>query len=95
MKVSRDEIIRTRKILLRVMDSFIRENIDEDVVIDVWLTCGLEDGWDDDILTEYASDDDSWNDCVKAFQKCCNYKIREIDKFKECYYNIFTKLKER
>ena len=74
MKVSRDEIIRTRKILLKSMDEFVRENIDEDIVIDVWLTCGLEDGWDDDTLTEYASDDDSWNDCVNAFQKCCNYK---------------------
>ena len=71
MKVSRDEIIRTRKILLKSMDEFVRENIDEDIVIDVWLACGLEDGWDDDILTEYASEDDSWNDCVNAFQKCC------------------------
>ena len=95
MKVSRGEIIRTRKILLKSMDAFVRENIDEDIVIDVWLACGLEDGWDDDILTEYASDDDSWNDCINAFQKCCNYKKREVDEFKEYCYNIFTKLKER
>lgn len=54
MKVSRNEMVRIRKNLLRQMDTFIRENISEDVVIDVWLACGLEDGWDDEILTEYA-----------------------------------------
>ena len=37
MKVSRNEMIRIRKNLLRQMDTFIRENISEDVVIDVWL----------------------------------------------------------
>ena len=57
MKVSRNEMIRIRKNLLRQMDTFIRENINEDIVIDVWLACGLEDGWDDEILTEYASTD--------------------------------------
>lgn len=35
MKVSRNEMIRIRKNLLRQMDTFIRENISEDVVIDV------------------------------------------------------------
>ena len=71
MKVSRNEMIRIRKNLLRQMDTFIRENISENVVIDVWLVCGLEDGWDDDILTEYASDEDLWLSCVNAFKACC------------------------
>ena len=71
MKVSRNEMIRIRKNLLRQMDTFIRENISEDVVIDVWLACGLEDGWDEEILTEYASTDELWNDCINAFRKCC------------------------
>ena len=44
MKVSRNEMIRIRKNLLRQMDAFIRENISEDIVIDIWLACGLEDG---------------------------------------------------
>lgn len=43
MKVSRNEMIRIRKNLLRQMDAFLRENVNEDVVIDVWLSCGLED----------------------------------------------------
>ncbi len=71
MKVSRNEMIRIRKNLLKQMDTFIRENISEDVVIDVWLTCGLEDGWDEEILAEYASNDDLWNDCINACHKCC------------------------
>ena len=57
MKVSRNEMIRIRKNLLKQMDTFVRENISEDVVIDVWLAYGLEDGWDEEILTEYASTD--------------------------------------
>lgn len=35
MKVSRNEMIKIRKNLLRQMDAFLRENISEDVVIDV------------------------------------------------------------
>ena len=71
MKVSKNEMIRTRKNLLRQMDTFIRENISEDVVIDVWFACGLEDGWDEGILTQYASIDGLWNDCINACHKCC------------------------
>lgn len=71
MEVSRNEIIAIRKNLLRQMDTFIRENISEDVVIDVWFACGLEDGWNDAILTEYASIDGLWNDCINACRECC------------------------
>lgn len=71
MTVSINEMIRIRKNLLRQMDTFIRENISEDVVIDVWLACGLEDGWDEGILTEYASIDKLWNDCINTFRECC------------------------
>lgn len=71
MKVSRNEIIKTRKNLLKQMDTFIRENIDEDIVIDIWLAYGLEDEWDEEILTEYASNDGLWNDCVNACRRCC------------------------
>lgn len=71
MNVSRKEIVRIRKNLLRQMDVFIRENISEDIVIDVWFTCGLEDGWDERILTQYANDDDAWNDCINACRRCC------------------------
>lgn len=71
MEASRNEIIETRKNLLKKMDTFLKENIREDVVMDLWFAYGLEDGWDDDILTKYANDDDSWNDCIKIFRKCC------------------------
>lgn len=71
MEVSRNEMIETRKNLLKKMDAFLKENIREDVVMDLWFAYGLEDGWDDDILAQYANDDESWNDCVKIFRKCC------------------------
>ena len=71
MKVSRNEMIRIRKNLLKQMDTFIRENISEDVVIDVWLACGIEDVWNAEVLREYASTDGLWNDCINACRKCC------------------------
>lgn len=71
MEFSRDEIIEIKKYYLRRMNSFIRKYISEDIVIDVWFTCGLEDGWDERILTQYANDDDAWNDCINACRRCC------------------------
>lgn len=71
MKVSRKEMIRIRKNLLKEMDNYLRANVDENLVIDIWFAVGLEDGWDDDILTEYASDEDLWMSCVNAFRACC------------------------
>lgn len=36
MEVSRNEMIETRKNLLKKMDVFLKENIREDVVMDLW-----------------------------------------------------------
>lgn len=85
MEVLRKEMIRIRMYLLRQMDTFIRENIREDVVIDLWFAYGLEDGWDEDILVEYASDDKLWNDCINVFCKCC--KIEGILKYDDEFWN--------
>lgn len=71
MKVSRNEMIRIRKNLLKQMDEYLRSNVDESVVEYIWLAVGLEDGWDENILTEYAEDDELWLDCVNAFKACC------------------------
>ena len=70
MTVTREEMVRTRMELLVQMDSYARDNFDEDIVIDVWLATGLEDGWDDNILRDYAEDDDLWTDCCKTFNIC-------------------------
>lgn len=72
MKVSRKEFVNIRKSLLKQMDNYIKENVDEEICISLWFATGLEDGWDDEILTEYASDDELWNDCIKTFDKCVN-----------------------
>lgn len=71
MKVSRNEMVRIRKNLLREMDEYLRDNIDESIVEYIWFAVGLEDGWDENILTEYAEDDELWLGCVKAFKSCC------------------------
>lgn len=71
MKVSREKLVEIRMYLLGQMDSFLKNNVSEDTVVAIWWTYGLEDGYDNDILKEYASDEELWNDCVSAFRKCC------------------------
>lgn len=70
MEFSRDEIIEIKKYYLRRMNSFIRKYISEDVITNVWLSL-FKDGWDERILTQYANDDDAWNDCINACRRCC------------------------
>ena len=70
MKVSRNETIRIRKNLLREMDDYLRSNVNESTVEYIQFAVGLEDGWDENILTEYAEDDELRLDCVKAFKSC-------------------------
>lgn len=71
MKVSRNELVKIRVHLLEQMDIFLKNNVNEETVVNIWFTYGLEDGYDNDILLEYASDEELWDDCISAFRKCC------------------------
>lgn len=70
MTVTREELTRIKMYLLQEMDKYIFDNISEENA-EVWYAEGLEDGYDDDILREYAESEEQWNDCIKAFAKCC------------------------
>lgn len=67
MKVTREELIETRMNLLKQMDLFVRNNFDEDIILDIWLVYGLKEGWDDYIIQLYAEDESAWLDCCNAF----------------------------
>ena len=47
------------------------ETVGDEDVIDYWLTYGVPDEADDDILNEIASDEDNWLSIVTAFSECC------------------------
>lgn len=64
-------MVKIRVHLLGQMDIFLKNNVNEETVVNIWFAYGLEDGYDNDILTEYAKDDELWNDCILAFRKCC------------------------
>lgn len=55
---------------LRRMDSFVRDDIGDEDIIDYWLTYGLPDDYDDDDLVSIAEDDEQYNDIVNAFDTC-------------------------
>lgn len=42
---------------IMTLDAKIREEVDEDLVIDVWLTYGVPDGATYEDITEYLADD--------------------------------------
>ena len=64
-------MVKIRVHLLKQMDIFLKDNVNEETVVNIWFAYGLEDGYDNDILLEYASDEELWNDCISAFRKCC------------------------
>lgn len=72
MLITREELVKTRKQLLKEMDTYVRDHIgDDEITCDIWFAIGVPDGADDSDYTDIAEDDELWVDCVKAFAKCC------------------------
>ena len=71
MKMSREDIIRTRTVILAQMDAVIHCDIGDEAISESWLMCGVPDGWDVEDLNDIAADDDSWNEVVECFVRCC------------------------
>lgn len=71
MRTDRENIIRTRTVMLSQMDAIVRCDIGDESIIESWLMCGVPDGWDESDLIEIAEDDDEWRDVVGCFRRCC------------------------
>ena len=69
--------IDLRVIQLKAMDDFIH-SVNNEELIDEWLTYGVPDEASKDDYYSIAEDDELYNDCVKIF-------IRTV-KNNECYY---------
>lgn len=71
--------------ILGGMDSYIKEAIGDENIINRWLEYGLPDGCDEDTLREIAEDDDCfinicnyWNNLIR-----CDWGNREIQELTE------------
>lgn len=71
MKVTRKEIVEDRIYLVREMDKFIKNRVDDENIIGGWLTFGVPDGATEIDHREIAEDDELWLDVVKKFYRCC------------------------
>ena len=69
--------IELRVIQLKAMDDFMH-SVNNEELIDEWLTYGVPDEASNDDYYSIAEDDELYNDCVKIF-------IRTV-KNDECYY---------
>jgi hypothetical protein len=76
-KIMNKITINLRVIQLKAMDDFMH-SVNNEELIDEWLTYGIPDEASEDDYYSIAEDDELYNDCVKIF-------IRTV-KNDECYY---------
>ena len=55
--------------ILKAMNDYVLEEIGDEEIWFIWITGGIEDGADDDIIREYAEDEEIFKSCVKLFAK--------------------------
>lgn len=63
-----NEIKQLRMNIMGGMNAYVHELGDEDL-LDYWFTYGLPDEVTEEMLAEFAEDDDIWIDVVHAFAK--------------------------
>ena len=72
MTVKREELVKIRKDLVKQMHDYILTNIqDEDIIINIWLACGVPDCPTEQDFEWFAEDDDEFTDLCRLFAKCC------------------------
>ena len=65
----KEELTRRARILFD-MDAFIRDNICDDDITEMWLMCGLPDDSSDEDVIECAKDNDAFCGIVECFARC-------------------------
>ena len=56
--------------LLKAMDNYIREVVDDEVVLEEWLRLGVPDGANYDDLEEIAEDEELVTSIIETFDHC-------------------------
>ena len=76
---TREELINARVKILKSMDTYIRNNIDDEDVFDWWLAYGVPDDADDDMLYDIAAIDNCWLCVVKCFAEIIKIENGEVE----------------
>lgn len=63
----RDILIKLRAQLLEVMDREVRNNTEDEDIFDYWLSNGVPDGSDKEMLLDIAQYDDLFTDICRAY----------------------------
>lgn len=63
--------VEMRMDFINQFDYYIRDEIGDEFIIDLWLAEGLPDGADTAEIREIAEDEESWLDMVQCFARCC------------------------
>lgn len=80
MTVTREELVATRKQLLKEMDAYVRNKIGDDFVYgNIWTVTAVPDAPDEEDYDTIAEYDDLWVLAVKTFAKCCGLEDKEND----------------
>lgn len=58
-----------RATLLKSMDDYIREIVDDEELIEGWLMGGIPDGSEPEEFEDYADDSELWHDCIRLFSR--------------------------
>ena len=64
-----NEIKQLRMNLMGGMNAYVLETIDDEDILDYWWTYGLPDEVTEEMLADYAEDNNLWLDVVHAFAK--------------------------
>jgi hypothetical protein len=71
LELSKTHIVTTRARMLNQFDEYIRNEIENENIINVWNDIGFPEYVTYDYLLEIAKDERAWLDKVTAFQTCC------------------------
>lgn len=62
-----DEIKQLRMNIMGGMNAYVLETVEDEDLLDFWYRDGLPDEVTEEMLAEYAEDDDIWLTVVQAF----------------------------
>lgn len=64
-------ITELRVKLMRDMDNYVRENVEDEDLFTYWLQIGVPDEADDEMLLQFAEIESCWMNIINAFAYIC------------------------
>lgn len=66
---TREEEIKDRILLLHMMEEYMRNKVEDEYLLESWLTSGIPDGATEEVYEWLAEEDEEYYDTVKVFRK--------------------------